>query len=263
MWKCELWVASWGYLEGKLFFSRPHLNTLNPQSTPNNPLKFQLLSVLQRDCIVPCYIRSRYSEIFSFFQRFIDAHPGIPILDNLTHIVPLHDRTSMFQQLQKFESVKNGKTKWDSISLELTAVYLCHPISHICQGFLTNSLALGKIDRYQNTANRNREHNRDDVIKWKHFPCYPGYWPFVRGIHRSPVNSPHKGQWRGALIFSLICVWINDWVKIVRLVIRDAIAPIMTSFWCLGMNRIYEDRCARSRYQGQGKVITSHNFCSM
>ena len=23
-----------------------------------------------------------------------------------------------------------------------------------------------------------------------------------------PVNSPHKGQWRGALVFSLICVWI-------------------------------------------------------
>ena len=50
----------------------------------------------------------------------------------------------------------------------------------------------------------------DDVIKWKHFPCY---WPFVRGIHRSPVSSPHKGQWRGALIFSLICVWINGWVN--------------------------------------------------
>ena len=39
------------------------------------------------------------------------------------------------------------------------------------------------------------------------------YWPFVRGIHRSPVNSPHKGQWRGTLIFSLICAWINDWVN--------------------------------------------------
>ena len=50
----------------------------------------------------------------------------------------------------------------------------------------------------------------DDVIKWKHFPRN---WPFVRGIHRSPVNSPHKGQWRVALIFSLICVWINDWVN--------------------------------------------------
>ena len=50
----------------------------------------------------------------------------------------------------------------------------------------------------------------DDVIKWKHFPRN---WPFVRVIHRSPVISPHKGQWRGALMFPLICVWINDWVN--------------------------------------------------
>ena len=50
----------------------------------------------------------------------------------------------------------------------------------------------------------------DDVIKWKHFPRN---WPFVRGIHRSSVNSLRKGQWRGALMFSLICVWINDWVN--------------------------------------------------
>ena len=28
-----------------------------------------------------------------------------------------------------------------------------------------------------------------------------------------PMNSPHKGQWRGALMFSLICVWINGWVN--------------------------------------------------
>ena len=28
---------------------------------------------------------------------------------------------------------------------------------------------------------------------------------------RPPVNSPHKGQWRGALIFSLICTRINGW----------------------------------------------------
>ena len=29
----------------------------------------------------------------------------------------------------------------------------------------------------------------------------------------SPVNSPHKGQWRGALIFSSNCAWINGWVN--------------------------------------------------
>ena len=51
----------------------------------------------------------------------------------------------------------------------------------------------------------------DDVIKWKHFPRY---WPFVPWIHRSPVNSPHKGQWRGALMFSFNCAWINGWENI-------------------------------------------------
>ena len=30
-----------------------------------------------------------------------------------------------------------------------------------------------------------------DVIKWKHFPRY---WPFVRGIHRSLVNSSVTGE---------------------------------------------------------------------
>ena len=33
------------------------------------------------------------------------------------------------------------------------------------------------------------------------------YWPFVRGIHRWPVNSPHKGQWCKALI----C--LNQWLS--------------------------------------------------
>ena len=35
----------------------------------------------------------------------------------------------------------------------------------------------------------------------------------VRGIHRSLVNSPHRGQWRGALMLSLICAWIKGWVN--------------------------------------------------
>ena len=68
-----------------------------------------------------------------------------------------------------------------------------------------------------------------DVIKRKHFPRY---WPFARGIHRSPVNSPHKGQWRWALMFSSICARINGWVNNHEAgVIWEAIAPIMTSSW--------------------------------
>ena len=46
----------------------------------------------------------------------------------------------------------------------------------------------------------------DDVIKWKHFPYY---WLCAQGIHQSRVNSPHKGQWCGALMFSLIYARTN------------------------------------------------------
>ena len=63
--------------------------------------------------------------------------------------------------------------------------YYPRECSYICDRFLLSSY------RY----------NHDDVIKWKHFPRN---WPFV---------LPHKGQWRGALMFSLICVWKNGWVN--------------------------------------------------
>ena len=50
----------------------------------------------------------------------------------------------------------------------------------------------------------------DEVINWKHLPrC----WSFVRGIHRSPVNSPNKGQWHGVFMFSFICAWTNGRVN--------------------------------------------------
>ena len=50
------------------------------------------------------------------------------------------------------------------------------------------------------------------IALWRHqmFLCYR---PFVLGIHRSPVNSQHKGQWRGALIFSLIFTRANSWAN--------------------------------------------------
>ena len=52
------------------------------------------------------------------------------------------------------------------------------------------------------------------MIWWRHqMETFSVLLAILRGIHRSPVNSPHKGQWRRALIFSLICVWINGWVN--------------------------------------------------
>ena len=49
---------------------------------------------------------------------------------------------------------------------------------------------------------------------WRHeLETFPRYLLFVQEIHRSPVNSPHKGQWRRASMFSLICAWTNAWVN--------------------------------------------------
>ena len=66
----------------------------------------------------------------------------------------------------------------------------------------------------------------DEVMKWKPFPRY---WPFVREIHRSLVNSPQEGQWRGALMF----LWSAPEKTVVQTIetplIWDAIALIMMS----------------------------------
>ena len=56
--------------------------------------------------------------------------------------------------------------------------------------------------------------SRHWFIWWRHhMETFSALLALCGGIHRSPVNSPHKGQWRGALVFSLICVWINGWVN--------------------------------------------------
>ena len=62
-------------------------------------------------------------------------------------------------------------------------------------------LFLKLIDTHETIVNATRI-----LSWWRHqTETFPRYWPFVRGIHRSPVNFLQKGQWRGALMFSLIC----------------------------------------------------------
>ena len=64
---------------------------------------------------------------------------------------------------------------------------------------------------------------------WRHqIEKYPRHWPFARVIHRSPVNSPHKGQWRGALMFSLICAFVVIWQILILLI---SFGNISLSHW--------------------------------
>ena len=86
-------------------------------------------------------------------------------------------------------------------------MHVCHAIysSHNAKVSMAVADGFAPIRRWRRPVGVH-----DDVIKWKHFPRY---WPFMRGIHRSPVNSPHKGQWRGALMFSLIYAWTSGWAN--------------------------------------------------
>ena len=94
------------------------------------------------------------------------------------------------------------------IKIKLIGERSCHELDN----FYHNSHSINTQFSISNKAISTQVYKcyHDDVINWKHFPRY---WPFVREIHRSPVNSPHKGRWCGALMFSLICVWINCWIN--------------------------------------------------
>ena len=49
---------------------------------------------------------------------------------------------------------------------------------------------------------------------WRHqMETFSALLALCAGNSPVPVNSPHKGQWRGSLMFSFICVWINGWVN--------------------------------------------------
>ena len=49
---------------------------------------------------------------------------------------------------------------------------------------------------------------------WRHqMETFSALLAICAGNSPVPMNSPHKGQWRGALMFSLIWVWINGWVN--------------------------------------------------
>ena len=93
----------------------------------------------------------------------------------------------------------------------------------------------------------------DDVIKWKHFPRY---WPFVRRIHRSRVNSPLKGQWRGALMFSLISFWIKVWVN-------NGEAGDLRRYRAHYDDTVMSGVLRQNQVSRSGQIITSNRYCGM
>ena len=57
-------------------------------------------------------------------------------------------------------------------------------------------------------------HIHESQSWWRHqMETFSALLALCTGNSPVPVNSPHKGQWRGAVMFSLIYAWINDGVN--------------------------------------------------
>ena len=41
----------------------------------------------------------------------------------------------------------------------------------------------------------------------------PSWWRHQMETFSALLDSPYKGQWRGALMFPLICAWTNGWAN--------------------------------------------------
>ena len=122
----------------------------------------------------------------------------------------------MIEYTQRFV-IRTGLSKtnyahmsWDSQNKLIVATYQFHHVRFGWNSFATKIVVNIKnplVTGLSMIAGITRIHN--DPIKWKYFPHY---WPFGRVVHRSLVNSPRKGQWCWALMFSLICTQMNGWV---------------------------------------------------
>ena len=148
----------------------------------------------------------------------------LPMSFRVTSLLPWGNHKIVSVQPEGYVSIYSGNvvSHWLGAYTEWSLYYCVNsPITTTKQN-TTKTLYTFYVLKTKNC----HDANHDDVIKWKHFPRY---WPFVRGIHRSPVNSPHKGQWRGALVFYLIHAWTNGWVKQSR---RLWFETPSRSLWC-------------------------------
>ena len=86
-----------------------------------------------------------------------------------------------------------------AIHLNMSILYEQYKLTIIC--FYRDKI--GSYCRHLSTVRwENDGSSLWPIRTWRHRVTQAGYWPLVRGIHRSPVISPYRGQWRGALMFT-------------------------------------------------------------
>ena len=117
------------------------------------------------------------STDFYHLSNYLQKHFTMNISESIQTILTICECAVSIDLFNSFRS---------KVMYILLKTSLIYPVMHIC--IRNPSLSLTEVWA-NNDPGKSLLH--DDVIKWKHFPRY---WPFVRGIHLSPVNSPHKAS---------------------------------------------------------------------
>ena len=164
--------------------------------------------------VVLCFVVVMQSFIMNSHEVFIHIHQGC--FAGTGAIVRLPQcqwsKPDGYGKIsQCITTTKHSKAKTVCIFLGICMTWFCYqlitkpgnkPVSHSWSDTYDSVRSIW--------CNFKSAEAHDDVIQGKHFPRY---LTFVRRFHRSPVNSPHKGQWCGALVFSLIFTSINRYVN--------------------------------------------------
>ena len=149
--------------------------------SPYNAKKSILLIVYCFYCCLNCF------QHLKVIHRFINGNTERMIYIFLPSNIYIHKVSQCIQHL-KYLTRNKDRISYTNTSLISMCLYV---------------IELHRV--YDNGAS---------ITWWRHqmetFSALLALWV---GNSPVPVNSPHKGQWRGALMFSLICAWIKDWVN--------------------------------------------------
>ena len=121
-------------------------------------------------------------------------------------ILPRPQCVKMFSNIVRFLKGMDVLNQVNRVKIFSKHIKMCWPCEHK-KSSLHGPALLFRVHRSIVLVNMVRSYpvclaQHEDVVKWKHLPRY---WSFVQGIHLSPMNSTHNGQWRRALNLSLIC----------------------------------------------------------
>ena len=132
-----------------------------------------------------------------------------PDLDRFVHLMLRNvSKKNYCNQYSKSQRSPGVQLTWLVKWAHAKSVLACGTIQYITEkcvgGFLALCFVVFKWTPIKGFAG----------LTWRHqMETFSALLALCRRIHQSPVNSSHKGQWRGALMFSLICAWINGWVN--------------------------------------------------